>query len=778
MKTRQARPMWAWFSIGAAATLLAACGGGGDGGASPGAGGPGPGTPPPEALRTSAAIDGLVIADPVVTLDPADGSRSFVTVQMLTQGQVRSISTESVTTANVAAMRAPLTRGALVAYEKHATREGFVKLATNTAQTFTTIYRTHVSGRNFTFDTSKYGQELPPGDGQLGRMAAAGWVYGKNMDAKTITVGDGAIVTRDMAGRAYSQPIKRYEEAYNISPDVVVYNVNTADFSQSTVSTLADVPVTADYKYSTTSRQQAYFVFDGSHRDAERAKVTAIYYLTPQSVTTGKPYFDLGNNSSMLDNLGVVPASESSVYAGVRYNDIPYVNTNYEQGTEPFEIVKDTLYSVGDNEVTIYVIKSGDRLMMIDAGWPTLGYQYWKNMEAVGLDPRKITDLMLTHGHSDHNGTAQELITMIENAGGSVTVWAAQEENRGLATDAQGNTWNKPAAVSATHYIQGKTSVFYEWDKIYDFGNFRMRWVLTPGHTVGTASFFLDLVEPQTYRPLTFVYQGGYGWSPLRNATNATGWQRLQMMHTLSYLQQIGNDPILLPQHTDMGFLLEAYQAVKAFNRDPANASNQKTVLDALTTTTGGIAEFENVMEKRYQSFADPRSDNFMSNWKSVTTYGPYKPGRESGLTGVGVTLKDGGKIIRGNNRNWGVNANFPLLRNGIVFAAESYMHDPGAYYVQFYADVLDDATYQGFMPQGYTQTVAGQSFTYTGGPIESIYPGVGTPEIIRTQRLNSLAEAQAVLANVRQGGTYRVDLTRTSNIVVPANPLQTFSPY
>ena len=48
-------------------------------------------------------------------------------------------------------------------------------------------------------------------------------------------------------------------------------------------------------------------------------------------------------------------------------------------------------------------------------------------------------------------------------------------------------------------------------------------------------------------------------------------------------------------------------------------------------------------------------------------------------------------------------------------------------------------------------------------------------PEVLRTQRLNSLADAQAVLATLTQGRDVTVSLTPASEIVVPADVRQTF---
>lgn len=106
--------------------------------------------------------------------------------------------------------------------------------------------------------------------------------------------------------------------------------------------------------------------------------------------------------------------------------------------------------------------------------------------------------------------------------------------------------------------------------------------------------------------------------------------------------------------------------------------------------------------------------------------------------------------------------------------------------------DVLDDATYQGYLPTGHHQdaltysgllsngTIGTKSLAaidYAGGPVESLRSIAGTPEILRTQRLNSKAEAEAILLTVTKGGTYTVDLTKASAIVVPGPITDTFKP-
>ncbi len=719
-------------------------------------------------------ISGFVIGDPVSTV--AEDGKITVAVEVLALGSKVTLTTKPSDSGNLDAIKGNLKKGNLVDFKMDG---DLVVVPSDAGKTFNRILAKESSVSPM-FDTMKYGYELSPADGKAGNMVAAGWVYGKTED--TITVGDGRVVAEDISGRALPEPIKRYEETYKVAENAAVYNVNTEDYSVSAVSDFESIPVTADYNYTTTSRQAVYVVFDKNFEEAESAKVTEIYYFTPQSVSDGLPAFDVPNMSTLLKDKGIEPVS-GKPYDALRgaYPDV----VPYTRSTEPFEIIENTFYFVGDNEVAIYLFNTDmgtedptdDRLIMFDSGWPNLGYQYWKNIEAVGFDPRKITDIFLTHGHMDHYGTAVELITMIENAGGSVRLYGTKEDTFGLTEDAMGNKWNIKGALpdeesSApdsnlsyvyTYFdlemgiedtIRSKT-IPYEYDKYMDFGNVQILATPTPGHTPGTASFIFKTMNPVTDEWTTFGYMGGYGFNGLYTPNESNGFLRLNFQLGLAWLQQMVDVDYVAPQHTNQYPIVDVYQALKAYNNDPANKDNQLTMMDALTKD-----EFINFCEKRYSVATNALSDVSDKRYKSIETSGPFKPGRENGLKDVKAVILDDGKIIQGFNKNQNVNEKIPLLKNGIQNVADSYTHDPEGWYVQFYIDVLDG--YQGYLPDS--------------GPVESMRPAEGAPEILRTQRLSSKADAEAILSTIEKGGTYYIDLTKASAIVVPDDITKTFT--
>jgi hypothetical protein len=785
---------WRLWPLGLAVAVLAACGGdgGGDTVTTPGATSPGTGTSPggttPVRVKAFRAA-GLVTAAPTLRTDASGGQT--VSVAVLAQDGPRTLTTPAVAPARAAALQAALVPGNLVDWLPSATDANVVQVAADAAVTFNVI----LAKGNATatqFDLQKYGAAVGRNADAPGPMVAAGWVYAKT--GATVTVGDGSMVTADQAGRAYPAPIKRYEETYTLAPDARVFNVNTASYGQSGASTLAALPVTADYRHATTARQAAYLVFDDNHENAATARVAAIWYFTPQATSDGKPVWDVPTLSTMLADKGTDPVS-GLPYASINATSV--TTAPYTRSTEPFEMVKGTMYYVGDNEVASYLLKADmgtadpadDKVIKIDAGWANSGYQYWRNLELVGVDPRSVTDIWLTHGHGDHYGTVVEQLKMMDNAGKPINLWASREDVLGVKADLQGNAFDIAGALPATEtVIRARTNNYYVYDKWYDYGNVQIMVIWSPGHTPGTTNMLFRVKNPADGRFYTFGYHGGYGFNGLNSPTAANGWLRLSFQHGFSYLQNTVDVDLVAPQHTNQFPIVEVYQALKAYNRDPANVARQLTMLDAMRSkvfdspVVDGVnltGEFSNQLEKRRSVASYRASDAANATYRSIETSGPFKPGRENGLTHIGATVLDGGRIIQGFVGPQNKNPAIPLLANGVVTSTDNYVNDPGGFYVQVSIDVKD-SIYKGFLPQGYAQFSPGlnATVTYNGGPVESVHAAKGTfhpPEVLRTQRLNSLADAQAVLATLSRGREVTVSLTPASEIVVPADVRQTF---
>lgn len=592
------------------------------------------------------------------------------------------------------------------------------------------------------FDTMKYGAELSPVNGEPGAMLATGWLTAKS--GNQITVGD----------------LDLFDETYTLAPDVKVYEFNT-DTSTLTARRLSDVPVTQKTDgefYKTANRQQVMVVFDQNYRNADQAEVVELYYITPQPTIDEKylyPADHMPIDSFMTENDGKTVAKPQSAV--------------WLTAAESFAIIPDRLYYVGDNEVAIYLTQADDgTLILLDAGWPASGYQYWRNIEAMGFDPRDIDYILLTHGHGDQYGTGAELDTMIKNAGGDPVVYECYEDTYGY------DIYDFPeiTGIIKDTPVLNAVDKLYENEKWLEFdGSIRLKTVLTPGHSIGTDSIIFELTNPANGELLTLSYLGGYGvngntkYDPDNDPTGR-GYLRLAFQYGLRYLQQTVEPDYMLPQHTNQYPMLEI------------NKAAEEKGIPFLEAVNRGSYEWVNFLEKRqavityedyYQNWkADPK-DEFGTEitvtdaeLQTIEAAGPYR--REGGT--YQITLTDGGKIIQGFNRYMnqtdklsGVeNAQGQDVGDGIFILKDSFTHDPDAWYVQVGARVSD----------GYDGSCA-------GGPIESVHDNWF--EILRTERLDSREEAEALLAQLQSGATYTVTLDQSSEIQLADNLTDTFQP-
>lgn len=551
-----------------------------------------------------------------------------------------------------------------------------------------------------------------------------------------------------------------FDETCTLAPDVKVYEFNT-DTSTLTARRLSDVPVTQKTDgefYKTANRQQVMVVFDQNYRNADEAKVAELYYITPQPTIDEKylyPADHMPIDSFMTENDGKTVAKPTAAA--------------WLTATESFAIIPDRLYYVGDNEVAIYLTQADDgTLILLDAGWPASGYQYWRNIEAMGFDPRDIDYILLTHGHGDQYGTGAELDTMIKNAGGDPVVYECYEDTYGY--DIYG--FPEITGIIKDTPVLNAVDKFYINDTWMEFdGSVRIKPVLTAGHTNGTDSFIFELTDPATNETLTISYLGGYGvngntkYDPDDDPENR-GYLRLSFQYGLRYLQQTVEPDYMIPQHTNQYPMLEI------------NKAAEEKGIPFLEAVNRGSYEWVNFLEKRqavityedyYQNWkADPK-DEFGTEitvtdaeLQTIEAAGPYR--REGGT--YQITLTDGGRIIQGFNRYMnqtdklsGVeNAQGQDVGDGIFILKDSFTHDPHAWYVQVGARVSD----------GYDGSCA-------GGPIESVHDNWF--EILRTERLDSREEAEALLAQLQSGATYTVTLDQSSEIQLADNLTDTFQP-
>ena len=156
---------------------------------------------------------------------------------------------------------------------------------------------------------------------------------------------------------------------------------------------------------------------------------------------------------------------------------------------KPREITKD-IYLVGNSDMTdpkdcsVYLLDFGE-LVLIDTGAGASVNAIIKNIEGLGLDPEKLSTIILTHSHIDHVGGAHQLR---KRYGARIiihTLDAGAVEGGDISST--GAAWyGVPfAPLPVDHKLIRE-------EELLQFGAHGVLCLHTPGHTPGSISVYLD----------------------------------------------------------------------------------------------------------------------------------------------------------------------------------------------------------------------------------------------------------------------------------------------
>ncbi len=135
----------------------------------------------------------------------------------------------------------------------------------------------------------------------------------------------------------------------------------------------------------------------------------------------------------------------------------------------------DSIYTVKDDFVNIYLIKTGKDFIVFDAG---NSIEFVKEgLSKLNINPEQITAVFLTHTDGDHVGA----LSLFKNA----TVYISKQEEQMV----NGQT-SRFALFKNT--LSGRAYLTLEDGQKIDFSNFKVQGILTPGHTPGSMCFLVN----------------------------------------------------------------------------------------------------------------------------------------------------------------------------------------------------------------------------------------------------------------------------------------------
>src|SRR5206468_3806030 len=167
---------------------------------------------------------------------------------------------------------------------------------------------------------------------------------------------------------------------------------------------------------------------------------------------------------------------------------------------EPVKVF-DNLYFVGMTEYSSWAVNTSDGIIIIDAIFDySVEDEIAQGLPKLGLDPKKIKYVIVSHGHIDHAGGAKYLQ---DHFGAHVIMggpdWDLLDRDRGA--------WSKPK----------RDMVAADGQKL-TLGDTTLTLYLTPGHTPGTISTLIPVKDQG--QPHLVAEWGGTAFNFTRTAEN------------------------------------------------------------------------------------------------------------------------------------------------------------------------------------------------------------------------------------------------------------------
>lgn len=156
----------------------------------------------------------------------------------------------------------------------------------------------------------------------------------------------------------------------------------------------------------------------------------------------------------------------------------------YKSNITPFKLY-DNLYFVGSTKVSVHIIKTEVGLVMIDTGYPDMYGQILNSMEVLRLNPKDICAIFHSHGHIDHFGCTSRFKAL-----SGAKTYISRIDND-IVNGTYDLSWAKELGIEKMPPFD--CDVLVEDGDCFTFGNTAIRCRLTPGHTAGVLSFFINL---------------------------------------------------------------------------------------------------------------------------------------------------------------------------------------------------------------------------------------------------------------------------------------------
>jgi metallo-beta-lactamase class B len=254
--------------------------------------------------------------------------------------------------------------------------------------------------------------------------------------------------------------------------------------------------------------------------------------VTPEALVTA------AKRAAGTDHAGTflrICVSPDNLNAGGRRGGGPGPRVVPERATwyaKPYKVF-DNLYFIGTRIHSAWALTTSAGIIVIDTLFDyAIEPEMIEGMKTLGLDPRDIKYVLISHAHGDHDQGA----ALLQSRYGAKIVMGAADWDATVqrASSAPGGVPKRDVAVGreGLKLTLGDTSVDV---------------IATPGHTPGTLSYFFPVKDAG--RTLIVAYSGGTAFNFPRQAANFAVYRDNQ--RKMTEVAEAAGATVLMSNHTE-----------------------------------------------------------------------------------------------------------------------------------------------------------------------------------------------------------------------------------
>lgn len=199
---------------------------------------------------------------------------------------------------------------------------------------------------------------------------------------------------------------------------------------------------------------------------------------------------------------------------------------------KPYKVF-DNLYFIGTRIHSAWALTTSAGIIVIDTLFDyAIEPEMIEGMTTLGLDPRDVKYVLISHAHGDHDQGA----ALLQSRYGAKIVMGAADWDATLQRAA-----SAPGGVPKRDIAVGREGLKLT------LGEITVDVIATPGHTSGTLSYFFPVKDAG--RTLTVAYSGGTAFNFPRQAANFAIYRDSQRKMTEA--AQAAGATVLMSNHTE-----------------------------------------------------------------------------------------------------------------------------------------------------------------------------------------------------------------------------------